>query len=286
MSYMGESRLATLVVLSASLAPTLLTAQSAACRPPDNSNEAKTLAIFSVPLAFGRAGIANAGGGRVKFGFELSYLPDVDEATATPTLCRPGKRPENTDLLFAAPRPRIAIILGRGFAMEASWVPPIDLHQVKANLVGVALSYDVRLNDHGTAVSLRAHGTFGVIKAPITCDDEALQDQPSECYQGTRSNDSYHPNIVGFDAAVRSSLGAPFQLYFGSGYNRLMPRFRVNFTNSQGQTDRQRIEVDLDRLALFGGFTWLAARRLGLSAEVYTAPADAVTGRVALRVAM
>src|SRR5262245_57269838 len=113
MSYMTESRFATpgstvfLAVAFAAFAPASLAAQPD-CHPGYDSNEAKTLAIFSVPLAFGRAGVPTAGTGRVKLGFEAAYLPNVDRATATPTICEPGKGPENTDLLFAAPRPRIA----------------------------------------------------------------------------------------------------------------------------------------------------------------------------------
>ncbi len=54
----------------------------------------------------------------------------------------------------------------------------------------------------------------------------------------------------------------------------------MHFTNRNGFTEDQKVEVDLDRLALFGGVTWLASRRLGITGEVYSQPADAVTVRV------
>ena len=47
-------------------------------------------------------------------------------------------------------------------------------------------------------------------------------------------------------------------------------------------TDNRKVEVDLTRGALFAGATWAAAQRVGLSGEIYGAPGDAMTGRVAL----
>lgn len=255
------------------------------CFPAKDSNEANTMAIFGVPLAFGAA---SAPVRTVKRGFQLgievSYLPTVDRATATPTTCRPGKGPENTDLLFAAPRPRLELLLPAGFAVEASWIPPVRMAQVEANLIGLAVSRSMPLDGRGAVLGLRAHVAFGTIKAPITCNDDALQDATSVCYQGTRSNDSFQPNIIGLEAAVGWSLGSALRPYLGAGYNHLAPRFQVNFTDQFGQVDRRKVAVNLNRGILFAGATWLAAPALSITGEVYSAPADAITARVAARV--
>ena len=251
------------------------------CFPGTSSNEAKTFALYSVPLAFGPAGAPNPTAGRVQVGLELSYLPNIDPATATPTVCRPGKGPENTDLLFAAPRPRISIGLGGGLAVEGSWTPPVRVNQVRANLVGVALSYHTRLGQSSTLLAFRAHGSFGQIDAPITCPDEALDDTLSECFRGTRSDDHYRPNIIGAEGMIHWT--GTVQPYLGVGVNRLMPRFQVNFTNSQNSLDNRKVEVDLTRLAVFGGLTWQASSKWALSGELYSTPSDAVTVRTAIR---
>lgn len=257
------------------------------CFPSKTSNEAQTFAIFAVPLAFSPAGAPRTGSGRVQIGLELSYLPNVDTLLATPTICRPGKEAEHTDLLFAAPRPRITVALGGGFAIEGSWTPPIRVNQVRANLFGVALSYDTKVGATGTGLTLRAHGTFGQINAPITCSDQALTNSLSECYQGTRSDDRYRPNVVGAEAIAHWSPGkGQVRPYLGGGYNRLMPRFQVNFRNAQGQVDNRRVEVDLDRLVIFGGVSCLVSSRWSVSAELYSAPSDAVTGRMAVRLGL
>jgi hypothetical protein len=254
------------------------------CRPPASSNEAKTFAIFSVPLAFSPA-LAPEAQPQFQVGLEGTYLPKVDRATATATICQPGKGPENTDLLFAVPRPRIELPLPLGLALEASWIPPVRLNGVKANLFGVSLAKSFPLAS--LVGSLRAHGTFGSIRAPITCAQAALADPGSECFNGTLSDDKYSPNIFGADLTLgRTMLGGRLRPYVGGGYNRLEPRFRVNFTNQFGNVDTTRVEVNLNRAVFFAGATWRVVNRLSATTEVYAAPADAVTVRLALRAAI
>lgn len=254
-------------------------AQDNVCRPGKTSNEARTMAKFSVPLAFsGSAGPEDRAPWRIHAGLEVSYLPRVDDATATPTICRPDKTgPENTDLLFALPRPRLAVTLPAGFAVEGSWVPPVRVAEAKANLFGVALSRTTGIGR--MRVALRGHATLGHVEGPITCDDAALQDAASPCYQGTRSNDAFSPNIVGIEARIGWTLGGRVHPYLGAGFNHLGSRFRVNFTNRFGDVDRTRVAVDLNRGVLFAGATWTTGR-LAIGGEVYSAPADAVTARV------
>jgi len=262
-----------------------LAAQYDECRPGAQSNEAKTLAILSVPLAFG-AGAAPGRPSGVTFGFEAARVPTVDAATATPTICRPGKGPENTDLLPALARLRFGVPLPLGLALEASWVPPVPVNGLKANLVGVALAGSVG-HANGLAAQLRAHATFGSLHAPVTCDQDALSDPVSECFHGIESDDRYSPNIMGLELSVGWGMAAGrLRPYLGTGYNRLQPRFQVNFTNQFGELDNRRVEVNLDRLALFAGGTWEITERLGLTGELYAAPADALTGRVVMRTAI
>ena len=264
--------------------PTLGVAQGD-CFPGPESNEAKTLAIFAVPLAFSRGSAPDLFPG-FKAGLELAYLPTVSDARATPTICRPGKGPEHTNLLFAIPRPRFGMPLPLGLTLQASWVPPVRVNGVKANLFGLSLEKAFG-GLGGLVAAVRAHATFGAIHAPIVCDDDALQDVSSECFGGTRSDDRLSPNIMGLDLAIGGSMaGGRLRPYGGAGYNRLQPRFQVNFINQFGEADHRRVTVDLDRLVAFGGATWQLTERLGLTGELYAAPADAVTGRLIVRTAV
>lgn len=276
---------AAIVVLAVVLGWPPLAAAQGDCFPGPESNEAKTMAIFAVPLAFSRGGAPELFPG-FKAGLELAYLPKVDDVTATPTVCRPGKGPEHTNLLFGIPRPRFGMPLPFGLTLQASWIPPIRVNGVKANLFGLSLEKAFGRMD-GLVAALRAHATFGSIHAPITCDDRALEDAASECFRGTRSDDRLSPNIMGVDFAVGGSLAdGRLRPYGGAGYNRLQPRFQVNFTNQFGELDDRRVEVNLNRLVMFGGATWDVTGRLGVTGEVYAAPADAVTARVIVRAAV
>jgi hypothetical protein len=261
-------------------------AQEPDCFPSQSSNEARMMARFDVPLAFSAVTAPRRSpAGHIELGLELSYVPGVDPALAIPTECRPNKlRPENTDIISVIPRPRVALALPWGFGVEASWIPPFRISDARANLVGIALSRTTAIQGGAVLLNIRAHGTFGVVNGPITCDDAAIQDATSICYQGTRSDDSFHPNVYGIDAAFGWQLGRALRPYMGAGYSRLAPRFQVNFTNQFDQTDRRRVIVDMDRGVLFAGATWQATRAFEISGEVYSAPADAVTVRVAGRV--
>ena len=282
-----------MAAITAGLAlPPTLAAQYDACRPGAASNEAKTLAIFSVPLAFsqsappggGHAG-DRAGGGSagLTLGLEAASVPSVDPATATPTICRPGKGPENTGLLPALARPRLGLALPLGLALEASWIPPVRVNGVKANLIGLALSRSVGHPD-GLVAAVRAHATFGSIRAPVTCDRDATGDPSSECFHGEVSDDRLAPNIMGVEASVGWSMaGGRLRPYLGSGYSRLQPRFQVSFTNQFGALDTTRVEVNLDRAVFFGGAAWQLSDHLAITGEIYAVPADAATGRLVIR---
>ena len=169
----------------------------------------------------------------------------------TPTKRRCSQK---TDFLFAYPRPRAAVGLPGGFRFEASWIPPVRVNHVKSHLVGLSIEQSVPVGSWGTGVILRAHATFGLIRAPITCDDDALANPTSGCFQGTKSDDHYHPNILGVEAIYGWSLGdGRVRPFIGAGANVLHPRFQVNFTNSAGVLDDTKIEVDMTRGVLLAG---------------------------------
>jgi hypothetical protein len=275
--------IATFALVASALAAPL--AAQTVCHPSASSNEAQTLVIFSVPLAFGPATAPEILPG-LWVGLEGAYLPKVNPAEATPTICRPGQGPLNTDLLFVLPRPRIGLPLPFGLALQASWIPPVRVAGVKANLFGFSLGKSFGRLD-GLVAAIRAHGTFGSIRGPITCDDAALADPTNECFRGTRSDDKYSPNIFGADFSLGwTMVGGRLRPYLGGGYNRSEPRFQVNFTNQFGFVDSTRIEVNLDRGVVFGGATWQLADRIGVAGEVYAVPADAVTARLLVRAAI
>ena len=253
------------------------------CTPDTDSREADLFGHFSVPLVFSAAQAPWIyRPGSVQVSLEGVYLPDASDRMATPTTCRPGKPPENVNLLTAFPRPRVGFALGDGVLLEASWTPPVRINGVRPNLWGLAISRSVPLDQKGTMFMGRAHATLGNIKAPIVCPKEATDDAGNpDCFGGEESDDRYSPNIFGVELAFGWALSqGRLRPYLGTGYNILHPRFRVNFTNAAGDLDNQKVEVNLSRWVLFGGLTWAPAPSFSLSTEAYTAPSDLITGRV------
>ena len=272
----------------AAFAALLLAAPAAAqtgvtCRPGDDSNEARTLATMAVAMAFSPAEAPEPPAPwRVELGMELATVPEVDSADAVPTTCRPGKGAENVNLLGVLPRPRARIGLPWGLAFEGSWIPPVRVNGVKANVVGLALARPVEILGRRGVLSPRVHATLGRVRAPITCPEAALDDPASECFEGTTSDDRWDPGQFGVDVAV-AWRGGRLRPYLGAGWTHLAPTFQVNFTNSAGELDDTKVKVSLDRVAVFAGLTWAAGSRLAVSGEAYAVPADAATFRLAGR---
>lgn len=262
---------------SAALSLLLGTGQLAAqgdCFPSASSNEARTFALLSVPLAFSGLGVPLEKG--IALGLEGVTIPQVAASLATPTTCRPGKGPENTNPLPALARLRLSAALG-AWRLEVGWIPPVRLAGVRANLVGIGLGRRVAIGA-GWLLMPRAHVLLGSLRAPITCDDDALADPTSECFGGTRSDDRWRPGIGGVEVAMIRSSGV-VRPHVGLGWSVLRPRFRVHFVNAQGEVDRRRISVDLSRVALFGGAS-AEYGRLTFSGELYGTVGDGVAVRI------
>jgi hypothetical protein len=266
-----------LAVAAFSVLPLRLHAQGE-CFPPASSNEAKTFAILSVPLAFtgARAPAANPRGWAI--GLEVASLPGVDDETARPTYCRPGKGPENTDPIPMVVRPRVAVAVA-GFLLEGSWIPPVRVHGVRAGIVGLAVARPFAVTRTVT-LGVRLHTVLGGLNAPVTCDASALEDFGSECFGGTLSDDRWNPGVSGVEAVI--GTGTSIRPHAGVGYTMLRPRFQVNFTNAAGDTDRRRVEVDLERAAIFAGVSGPVAG-LRVTLEAYATVGDAMTARLVVR---
>jgi hypothetical protein len=258
------------------------------CFPKSNSREADLFAHFSTPLAFSNGAAPTLyNPGTVVIGVEATMLPDASDRIATPTTCRPGKDAENVNILPGFIRPRLGYSMGNGNMLEISWVPPVRVNGVKANLWSLAISRSVLLNPKGAVLTGRVHGTIGSIRAPFVCGEDDIEAAGNECEGTEISNDKYSPNIFGVDLAVGWSwAGGRVRPYLGGGYNILHPRFQVDHEEATGEIDDRKVEVNLSRWVVFGGLTLQATPRFALSAEGYSSPSDNVTARAKLSYAL
>lgn len=280
----GGSLLAGGFVLSALVAP--LAAQ---CRPPANSNDAKLLAFYEAPVAFSfDQAPAPVATGSVRIALEVEPMPTPGAGIERAQYCYESAG-ENTRLTPVFARPRVVVGLPFGIVAEAGYVPPVRLDEATPDIGSLAVSRAFALPSAPGAgaftIAVRAHGTFGEVKGPITCPSSALQttDPTQPCYGTSASRDTYHPNMFGAEAALGfAAPGGRWAVYGGAGITRLMPRFQVGFTDLAGITDRTRVEIDLTRATVFGGITAHVSRAFALTAQVYSVPSDVTTARLAL----
>ena len=258
----------------------------AQCHAPANTNEAKLLAFYAAPIVFSSAEAPEIlAPGQVLVSAEFSPIPRPDPEMEHTSFCYEGKS-ENTRIAPLFIRPRIQVGLPMAFALEVSYVPPVQAWDAKPNLASVALSrtqmLPLAIGARPLELSLRAHGTFGRVTGPITCPSSGLQtsDPNAPCFGTDPSSDTYHPNMFGAEGALGFTSGdGRWSAYAGGGVTWLRPHFQVGFVDGAGIADHTTVEVDLTRGALFGGVTARIARSLHLSAQLYDVPADATTWR-------
>ena len=278
-------RLLSLIALG--VLPVASIAAQGTCRPDPDQRESKLLAFYTGPLTFSPSGNVTAlGTGKFRIGFEATYVPEPSADISRPERCYATNKSEDTRLSPVFPRPRIALGLGSGWIVEASYLPPITVFDATPNLASIALS---RLTNIGAAgLLLRAHATFGKVEGAITCSEDALQqsDVTRACYGTEKSQDTYKPNMFGGEAAITFSSNPRFTGYAGAGYTSLRPRFQVGFQDGRPgvRYDDTKIIVDLNRIALFGGGALRVTPAIGLTAELYSVPEDVTTFRVGANV--
>ena len=227
----------------------------------------KSVAIAFTPTR----GPGRAAAGRVELGLGVLTVPEVDQDALAPTTCGSGESLSNTNQLVVAAQPRVRVGLGKGFAAEAGWIPPIPVSGVSANIVGLGADWSSPPIGGVLTANFSLNAAFGTVKGAFTCDDRDVLDPANSCYQGTPSDDSFMPAVYGADLTLGASLSkGTVRPYLGGGYTRLSPKFQVNFTNRLGIVDNNRVEATLNAAAIFGGLTWDLTRRWSVTGQFFS----------------
>jgi hypothetical protein len=261
----------------------------AQCRVDGNSNEGKLLAFYTAPIVFSPATAPEElPAGTIRIGAEAEYIPKPDPAIEQTGRCFTQKS-EHTSLSPVFGRPRITIGGPFGFALEAAYLPPVTIARATPNLFSFAVSKAHQFAfgpfSSGTTLMLRFHGTFGNVKGAITCPRSQLQTTApgSPCYGTSPSKDTFHPDMLGGEAAAGFAPGIRgLSFYVGAGANRIDPHFQVGFTDLNGNVDQTQVELrnPLVRATVFGGVTTVVRRILDVGAQVYSVPSDATLFRL------
>lgn len=276
-----------LLAPAAVLLPRVVTAQ---CVVQTTSTEARLMAFFAVPLAFsGAVQPDQLRPGQWRVSVDAALMPSADPSLR-PTTCYSAAKGESTNLASIFPRPRVAVGLPFDLEAEVSWVPPLQVKDAKANLVGLALAWTRRvaiLAGASVILQARAHTLIGSVEGPITCNVDALQaNNTLPCYGKTISNDRFTPNVSGGELALAFDAGE-YAVFGSVGMNSMDPEFRVDFANGAGyvttpSVDNTQIKFAerLNRTALSAGATWRIFRGLDLTGQIYTSLEDTSISRI------
>jgi hypothetical protein len=270
-------------VIAATLGMSALATAGAQCRPPASSHEARLLAFYEAPVLFSTASAPERlGAGAVSIGGEAIPVPSPDAALTHPSFCYQYTT-NNTKLAPLFARPRVIVGLPAGFALEASYIPPLTVSSARVTVGSLALSRTqmASVGPGSALLQLRAHGTLGRVHGAITCPRASLQlnESAAPCYGTEPSRDSYDPKSLGVEAAAGTQLGR-LAVYAGGGANWLDPHFRAGFTDALGNVDHTTVDVALARAVMYGGATLHVRGDLAFSGQLYVVPADVSTIRL------
>ena len=259
--------------------------------------EAKLMVFYSSSIAFSPIGVPWGATGlsaksvpvgraipRTELAIEVSYIPrlSADQRTVG------TDKPEATNLAPVFPRPRLAIRLPWALGLEGSWIPPVRLFDVTANVLSAAVS---RAFDVGAGVRLtpRLSVLTGRVEGPITCNrnaanrgDQSLMTYYTFVCHGNDSRDYFDPRHVSGELIVARSLpNGRWEPYVSAGARGERTRFDIGVIRDDGSRDLDNpiIEVKTTRAYGTAGASWVGLPRTRLSGELFYAPGSLFTVR-------
>jgi hypothetical protein len=266
-----------LLVATAFLWPTALSAQ-VLLDSTDNLDfdrpEAWAMQYFSsVNLMTGFGPPQALPAGAVVVGLEVDWIPSLSEAEQRVGFN--GTKSEDLDRTSVFGRPRVAVGLPGQFALEASYLPPIDISGVEPDLVALALSRRLpttRKIDSGLRLTLQ-RGSFS---GDFTCSAREIESGPNEFGCEVPSDDEMTLETASLELSVarRGAGESSLTPYASLAVTAMDLEFQVRADYS-GLMDRTRLVASGTTYSMSLG----VGRRFGdgwrWAGEVFYSPLDA-----------
>jgi hypothetical protein len=248
--------------------------------------EGRLLAFYSAAMAFSPAGIA-PDESRLSVSLEISHVPYLNRAQRRPSI----DKPESTNLAPFFPRPRAAVRLG-SWGAEVSWIPPMRVFDVEANLASAAiLGPPARVGR--LSLRPRVWGTIGRVRGAMTCSIAEMVGQGPDlelyyntvCY-GHESDDWFEPRVGAGEVVAQASLGdGGSRAYAVVGARIDRTRFDIGVITRQDTRDADHPILELRTVRPHGGVgaSWRVRRGMYAGGELFYAPGSLVTARLSGR---
>ena len=252
--------------------------------------EGRLLGFYAASLLFTPLSVVGpTSPARLAAGVELGYVPRLgarQRETGT-------DKPQNTNLAPVFPRPRVAVGLGGGAVLEASWLPPVKVFGVRANLVNAALSAPLGAG-RGVGLRGRVAAPWGRVEGAITCSEDIAEDGSADLQlyyavicNGRDSEDRFEPRHVAGELVATGLRARPFAggtwVPWGAlGVRVERTRFDIGVRREDGSREPDHPILVLRGTRAHGsvGLAWAGPRDLALAAEAFYAPGSLVTARV------
>ena len=264
------------------LLPAVVAAQRPELEYDWDTPEGRIMGYYSAGLAFTPVSAPHRPVG-VEISLELAYLPPLDEARRSGGF----SKQESTNLIPVLPRPRVAVALPAGLALEASYVPPIKVFGVKASLLSAALSRPV-VTRPAYALTARLAASSGVTKGAITCNNDILEGGGGNvaffqyvCHN-QESEDAFHSPAIALELLGAGAPGKRFVPWAGLGVRHERNRFIIGVKNADGSEEPNHPILLMNVTRPYGtlGATWNALRMGNVSGELLYAPGSLLTVRL------
>lgn len=249
-----------------------------------SEGQGKLMAFYSSALTFSPVNAPrDRARGALQVGLELAYVPRLDAEQR-----RVGDKPEATNLAPVFPRPRVTYAITDRLAIEGSWLPPVEVFDVTANVVSLALSWTSPRRG-ALRFSPRLAGTIGSVEGAITCfEDLATRSPDLALYYGTicygrESRDDFLPRHALAEVTVGWERDeARVVPYAGLGARGDWTRFDIGVIRPDGSIEPDHPILELRTVRPYGvlGTTLRAASRGRATAELLYAPGSIVTVRI------
>jgi opacity protein-like surface antigen len=224
---------------------------------------------LTVPTAMGVP--RERAAGEVELGLEGGYVPQLSDAERR--IGFNGTKLEDVNKTSAFARLRGGVCVGKGFALELSYSPRIEVGGARPSIVALALERPLVLA-RAWVLGVRGYGQRGTIKADITCSaaevaaGNDLQANPFQCVRA--SQDESRQKLAGMELTAGYVGRSRFKPYAGIGVAHLDLEFHVNAVYSGGRVEDHTVQLTSGSLVYAtAGLTVALSRRVQLTTEIF-----------------
>lgn len=249
-----------------------------------SEGQGKLLAYYSAALTFTPMAAPRAlPRGSITAGLELGYIPPLDEEQR-----RVGDKPEATNLVPVFARPRLGYAVSDRVFAEASWIPPVRLFDVKANVVSASVAWTPPARG-AMRLTPRVAAMAGTVEGAITCARELADASPDlasywalVCY-ARESIDRFEPRHLLAEVVARWERDAArVTPYAGLGVRGDFSKFDIGVIRPDGTREPDHPILEMRYARPYGtlGATVRATPAARATAELLYAPGSLLTIRV------